>query len=120
MTERDAAQIVARTFLRYPTFRPDPDARKGLVAIWTGELVEFFGMEDSENVARWAVEACRSRPSAFPPSLDELVAGMRGAKRDELRSNGDFVYSLPAPSVSEEERERNLEKLRELMDGIGH
>jgi hypothetical protein len=110
MTREEATIIAGRVLARYPAV-PVGD---GVLAAWTQELAERFGHAQAREVWAMAADFFRRNPSARPPGLDQLCGWMADARARQAPA-----LRLVEPEVPEEERARNLARLRLLMAGIG-
>jgi hypothetical protein len=80
------------------------------LAEWASEIVEFDGY------TAWPLllPALRGHVSPFPPPLAVIRNVLLDARIGEEKQRG----KLPEPDITEEERQTNILRLKEMVEGL--
>ncbi len=113
MTTKQATEIVARVFARYPGTAATVDEL--VVAEWVEEFQERFRGYPPEKILEYARDATRKMPGQYAPSLPQLCEAIL----ERLRREEETRLRLVEPPPSPKEQARAKAFLREISARIG-
>lgn len=113
MQPSEANELVKLVYRHFPAAK-DPD--RETLALWIAHLSSY---EMTSNTARDLMRLCGDHESVWPPPLALVKAVVRQASRQHKEALAEIEgQKLIGYQMTDEERENNLAKLKELLKSI--